>query len=149
MVALALAVPASSAASSSRASRNEAPGRKHLGTRGYLVADPAAYARNKAEAARRADQPVVRRAFSPHNPVASPSFEGQFESDLTPPDTTGAIGPRSYVQFVNLRMGIYDRSGNALGRPRAILVHRYEHGAGLESRSHRRKASMSVVPSAS
>ena len=114
MVALALAVPASSAASSSGASRGESPGRRYLQTRGYLVADPAAYARNKAEAARRAGQPVGRQAVSPHNPVALPSFEGQFESDLTPPDTTGAIGPRSYVQFVNLWMGIYDRAGGLI-----------------------------------
>ena len=113
-MALALAVPASSAASSSRASRSESLGRRYLRTRGYLVADPAAYARNKAEAARRAGQPVGRQAVSAHNPVASPSFEGQFESDLTPPDTTGAIGPRSYVQFVNLRMGIYDRAGSLI-----------------------------------
>src|SRR5206468_11842106 len=51
---------------------------------------------------------------SPHDPVASPSWQGLDEDDLSPPDPTGAIGPKSFVQTINLQMGIYDRSGNLI-----------------------------------
>ena len=54
------------------------------------MANPAAYACTKALAAERAGQSVGGRTVtSPHDPVPNPSFEGQFESDLAPPDTTG------------------------------------------------------------
>jgi hypothetical protein len=33
---------------------------------------------------------------------------------LHPPDTSGAIGPKQYVQTVNEALGIYDKSGNQL-----------------------------------
>ncbi len=42
------------------------------------------------------------------------NFAGQFNSSSTPPDTTGAIGTTRYIQLVNTRFGIYNRSTNAL-----------------------------------
>jgi hypothetical protein len=46
--------------------------------------------------------------------VGGLSFAGQIDSNVTPPDTTGAIGPARFVQLVNRRFGIYDRSNGQL-----------------------------------
>jgi PKD domain len=43
------------------------------------------------------------------------------EGDVTPPDTTGAIGPSQYVEFVNDEVAAYDRSSLAIvGSPVAL-----------------------------
>lgn len=44
----------------------------------------------------------------------SPSFNGVYQSGITPPDTTGAIGPDRYIETVNDEYGIYNRSGSLL-----------------------------------
>jgi len=44
-------------------------------------------------------------------PTLGASWNGQFESDLAPPDPTGAMGPNSFIQLINLRYGIYGRDG--------------------------------------
>jgi hypothetical protein len=41
-------------------------------------------------------------------------FEGQLDTGSSPPDTTGAIGRTRYIQLVNRRFGIYNRTTNAL-----------------------------------
>ena len=42
----------------------------------------------------------------------------QIEGELTPPDTTGAIGPSNYVEFVNgVGITAYDRELNAVSGP--------------------------------
>jgi hypothetical protein len=80
---------------------------------GYLVGDPARYDRLKARAAAAAAihqaSPTVRPAGA--SPVIGPSFRGLDQDDLSPPDPTGAIGPFSYLQAINLQLGIYSRSG--------------------------------------
>jgi hypothetical protein len=45
-------------------------------------------------------------------PNVSPSFAGDYETGLTPPDTTGAIGPDRYIETINTQYAIYDRSGS-------------------------------------
>ena len=45
----------------------------------------------------------------------SPSFDGIYQTDGTPPDTTGAIGPDRYIEAVNTSFGIFSRSGTLLG----------------------------------
>jgi len=42
------------------------------------------------------------------------NFAGQFVTTSSPPDTTGAIGTTRYIETVNTRFGIYNRSTNAL-----------------------------------
>jgi len=42
------------------------------------------------------------------------NFAGQFVATSSPPDTTGAIGTTRYIETVNTRFGIYNRSTNAL-----------------------------------
>jgi hypothetical protein len=44
----------------------------------------------------------------------SPSFNGVYQKGLTPPDTTGAIGPDRYIETVNTQYAIYSRSGGLL-----------------------------------
>jgi hypothetical protein len=55
--------------------------------------------------------PSGGKSSSPHDPIANPSWQGVDENDLAPPDTTGAIGPNSYIEMINLQMAIYDRNG--------------------------------------
>ena len=43
----------------------------------------------------------------------SPSFDGIYQTDGTPPDTTGAIGPDRYIEAVNTSFAIFSRSGRA------------------------------------
>jgi hypothetical protein len=42
------------------------------------------------------------------------SFAGRSGKNFSPPDTTGAIGNSSYIQLVNLRIGIFNRDTGAL-----------------------------------
>lgn len=73
--------------------------------------------------------PVVQRAFGTGTiPAPSVSFEGVpidpddpflFISGL-PPDTNGEIGPNHYVQMVNTRFAVFDRSGRTLLGPAPI-----------------------------
>jgi hypothetical protein len=62
-------------------------------------------------------QTLVGVTVSPPSagPSVGPSWIGQSESDLAPPDPTGAIGPGSYIQLINLRFAIYDRTGALVG----------------------------------
>jgi hypothetical protein len=46
--------------------------------------------------------------------VSALNFAGQTDSGSTPPDTTGAIGTTRFIQLVNRRFGIYNRSTGAL-----------------------------------
>jgi hypothetical protein len=44
----------------------------------------------------------------------SPGFSGTYQTGLTPPDTTGAIGPDRYVETVNTQYAIYSRTGTKI-----------------------------------
>jgi hypothetical protein len=68
------------------------------------------------------EDPVVqRRLGAGAAPTLLTSFEGipQVSSPPKPhpPDTNGEIGPTAYVQMVNLRVAVYDRSGKPLMGP--------------------------------
>jgi hypothetical protein len=90
----------------------ESAARRFWRTHGYMVPDPVAYERQKARANARAGlRPPTGPATTGPLPVADPSFPGQFELDVVPPDPTGAVGPNSYIEMINLRIAIYDRSG--------------------------------------
>jgi hypothetical protein len=78
------------------------------------VSNPTRFWQAKAQAAARAGQRVTPQAVSPNDPVANPSFEGVFESDLSPPDTTGAIGDSSFVEAINLQLALYNRAGGLM-----------------------------------
>jgi hypothetical protein len=50
--------------------------------------------------------------FNPPN--VAPSFDGTYQTQLTPPDTTGAIGPDRYVETVNTKYAVYGRTGSLI-----------------------------------
>jgi hypothetical protein len=115
VVSVAMIVPGITG--SATASGRSVAGYTYFRDHGYLMANPALYARAKAEAAAKAGlRPVPGElGLGAHAPVANPSFQGVFESDLSPPDTTGAIGPHSYVEFINLQLGLFSRTGAPMG----------------------------------
>lgn len=47
-------------------------------------------------------------------PTIGPSWQGTSQSNLTPPDANGAIGPNSFVETVNTRLAIYSRTGTQI-----------------------------------
>src|SRR5205085_1509126 len=55
-------------------------------------------------------------AVTGHSPTAGPSWRGVDENDLAPPDSTGAIGPHSYIEAINLQVAIYSRSGDLISK---------------------------------
>jgi hypothetical protein len=93
---------------------------------GYLVPNQAAYDRGKAATADPAGQPrrasVAPRSSKPGSgaplaagdPDIDPAWEGIADANHAPPDTTGAIGPSRYIELINTRFAIYDRSGSPL-----------------------------------
>jgi hypothetical protein len=87
---------------------------------GYLPLHARAFAEAKAAANRRAGvaggaaQAASTAPVVTAYPNVSPSFAGTYQSGLTPPDTTGAIGPDRYVETVNTAYAIYNRSGSQL-----------------------------------
>jgi hypothetical protein len=50
---------------------------------------------------------------TPTSPVFL-SCQGINDTSVTPSDSTGAIGPTSYIELVNLKFGIYSRTGSAV-----------------------------------
>jgi len=44
----------------------------------------------------------------------SPSFNAAYQSGLTPPDTTGAIGPGRYIETINTEYAIYSRTASLI-----------------------------------
>jgi hypothetical protein len=48
------------------------------------------------------------------NSIVVVSCPGLNDNSVTPSDSTGAIGPTRYVELVNLKFGIYSRTGSAI-----------------------------------
>lgn len=85
---------------------------RYLQLHGYLPAiNPASYARLKARLDARAARHT--RASALTQSAASgigPSSDGLADHSVGPSDSTGAIGPDSYIEMVNLKIAIYNRS---------------------------------------
>jgi hypothetical protein len=120
MLVLALAAPTATArslGSSNGSSSDKAALVRYKLSHGYLVGDIARYERLQAEAAAKAARlhpQATGNADTGTNPIASPSWQGLDEDDLSPPDPNGSIGPKSYIQTINLQLGIYNRSGGLI-----------------------------------
>jgi hypothetical protein len=87
-------------------------------THGYLPVDGvASYYKQKAEAAAHV---AAQGAVAPTSaatgaaPTIGASWQGVNTAGLTPPDPNGAIGPNSYIETVNLQVGIYHRDGSLI-----------------------------------
>lgn len=90
---------------------------------GFLPLHPREFALAKAAANARAGLGVNARK-PPHGggggPTVTsyanvtPSFNATYQTQLTPPDTTGAIGRDRYIETVNTKYAIYGRSGSQI-----------------------------------
>jgi hypothetical protein len=93
---------------------------KRAMNQGYLVPDQAAYGRAKARAAQEAAsraREAGRKAPSSSAPSAlAPSsfrsWQGPNDTTTAPSDSTGAIGPSRYVELVNSKYAVYNRTSN-------------------------------------
>lgn len=86
---------------------------------GFKPVDPASYGLAKSAAHARATQPSsAPGATLSLMPTSSSSFQGQdmvnSQSNLSPSDSTGAIGATEYIELINQRIGVYNRSGTLL-----------------------------------
>src|SRR5215212_6939691 len=82
---------------------------------GYLVPDQDAYERAKAGAQRLAGGggKTTYAAAQGANPETFRSWEGiRNRKGGTPSDSTGAIGPTRYIELINIRYAIYNRTSN-------------------------------------
>jgi len=107
-----LAVGAVASAAPAGAQPARYDGRGSLRDLGYVSARSPIHVKAKADAARLAAQlhPQARpSALS--TPTTGASWNGVSDGTLSPPDTNGAIGPNSYVEIINLQVGVYSRTG--------------------------------------
>ena len=90
------------------------PAQQRAISQGYLVADQDVYKQAKAEAAARAAQPSVEGTSAPQAlaPQEVRSWEGIRDPSTGPSDSTGAIGTDRYIELVNSRFAIYDRTND-------------------------------------
>jgi hypothetical protein len=81
---------------------------------GYLVPDQQAYERAKAEAQRLSGGggKTTYAAAQGSDPETFRSWEGIRDPRPAPSDSTGAIGPTRYIELINVRYAIYDRTSN-------------------------------------
>lgn len=77
---------------------------------GYLVPDQEAYARHKAEANARTTQASDPSAQAPT--FSRAGFLGIRDTTSGPSDATSAIGPTRFIELVNTRFAIYNRSSS-------------------------------------
>jgi hypothetical protein len=84
--------------------------------KGYVPTNQQAFERAKAKAEEKAKQPPAEEP-SPtppesNAPVSSRTWEGVFDTALGPSDSTGAIGTTRYIELVNSKFAIYNRTSN-------------------------------------
>jgi len=89
-------------------------GFRPLHQREYALAKAAANARAGVGNAARKPRGGGGNPTVASYPNVSPSFNGTYQTGLTPPDTTGAIGPDRYIETVNTKYAIYNRSGGQI-----------------------------------
>src|SRR5262249_18477466 len=99
-------------------SRENTPVMRWLRTHGYLpLRGPAVLAQAKAHAAAviaaRNGTPAAAPTGS-SAPIIGASWQGVSNGSVTPADPNGAIGPNSYLEIINLNLGIYNRTGGLI-----------------------------------
>ena len=55
--------------------------------------------------------PIPGSPAAPNAPTIGAKWKGVAETQVSPPDPNGAIGPNSYIETVNRKIGIYSRTG--------------------------------------
>jgi hypothetical protein len=109
----ALVLPAVALSGSLGASSSSSPGltpaQAEKRSKGYLLPHPDAYLKAKQVPPGQAKK--AQKSASAHPKVA---WQGLTDATVTPPDSTGAIGTTRYVELVNLKYAIYNRTGGLL-----------------------------------
>jgi hypothetical protein len=113
-------VPATAGAATHRLTSDVPAGDGTLGKaaaaaieRGYLVPDQTAYRGAKARAnarAARGDAPDA--ALAPLAPVIIRGWSGIFDLNHAPSDSTSSVGSTRYIELVNSKFGIYNKTTN-------------------------------------
>lgn len=83
--------------------------------RGYLVPHQARYERQKARISRRAAarDALTQPAAGPLAPAKIRGWNGINDASSAPPDETSAVGTSRYIELINSRFAIYNKTGNA------------------------------------
>ncbi len=102
------------AVASVRTDRAPTAAERALRTYGYLVPNPAAYERVKQQATAQASGASAPAAADALAPVQLTNLQGIKDNTATPSDSTGAVGTSRYIELVNAKFGIYDRSNTLL-----------------------------------
>lgn len=92
-------------------SSSSVSGAHGLGATGALPLHPEALATAKEHADARA---LENDRFSGVPAVGASGWSGNTDRQVTPPDTTGAIGPSSYIELINLQFAVYSRAGSLI-----------------------------------
>lgn len=82
-------------------------------TNGYLVGDIDRFRTltNGAAASAGVHTAATGSNVPPHVDLG---WNGVRDPNVAPPDSTGAIGPKNYIEAINLKLAVYDRAGNLL-----------------------------------
>jgi hypothetical protein len=91
------------------------PAARHAMHRGYLVPNQARYNRQKARITRRAEarNALTRPVDGALAPAKIRQWAGINDTNSTPPDETSAVGTQRYIELVNSKFAIYNKTGNA------------------------------------
>jgi type IV secretory pathway TrbD component len=112
-----------SAASARKAAKRD-PNRGSLGVaarraihHGYLVPNQARYDRQKARLTRRAEsrEALTAPVSGPLAPsiISGRSWQGINSTNVAPPDETSAVGTTRYIELVNVKFAIYNKTSNS------------------------------------
>ena len=91
------------------------PAQKLAVSQGHLVPNQGAYEQAKIEAQQKAARisgAATSAAAVAEKPTTFRSWEGIRDPRGAPSDSTGAIGPTRYIELINVRYAIYDRTSN-------------------------------------
>ena len=90
------------------------PAARHAMHRGYLVPNQARYNRQKARITRRAEarNALTRPVDGALAPTKVRQWAGINDTNSTPPDETSAVGTQRYIELVNSKFAIYNKTGN-------------------------------------
>jgi hypothetical protein len=113
----AVQVPASATLTATLVTASAASPAAHGASTPVRVRNPAEYAQAKAAADRGYAAWAAAHSLSSASPsvvttvgLNKPGLTGAQSGGGTPPDTTGAIGPSSYLEFVNSVLAVYSRT---------------------------------------
>jgi hypothetical protein len=84
--------------------------------RSALAKDTVKLAELKAAADARTSGSSATATATVAGPVSTQSFPGLYDLRWTPSDSTGAIGTTRYLEVINTKFGLFDRSGNRVAK---------------------------------